>query len=523
MSFKLDKSKQLISGFQATDEYQEKLLQKLKIVDSCERSAESRSITFEICKEDAVFFIENFLWTYDPRPGHDPHHFPFILFDFQRDAVHWIINKIKNGEDGLMEKSRDMGATWLFMSVLLWFWRFDPSFSATIGSYKEKLVDDRTLDSLYGKIDYQLNSLPKWLIPARFKFKDHRQSMKLVNPENQNLIMGDSMNPDFSRGSRKNVVFLDEGASWEYFREAWESAGDSTPCRITCSTPKGRNAFAIQRESGIDVLTLHWSKHPFKDKEWYDFECERRTDEEIAQELDISYNKSQEGRVYPEWDDVQHGSYPYDPQYPLYVSWDFGFTDDTALIWWQTVPNSNIRIIDCYSNHGKIIDFFVPFITGITPSDTRLYSKRDFKIIESHKGWKPAIHFGDPAGRFTNQVTNQSVMDVLKQYGIHVNFSEEAKDFQTRKTAAKILMRTLVVNINDNTNEMDAAMQNASYPKIRKGGSEQIRSLKPSHDWSSHYRSSFEYFAVNNNRFSARRKIYDKFAKKEKAPRAISY
>lgn len=43
----------------------------------------------------------------------------------------------------------------------------------------------------------------------------------------------------------------------------------------------------------IDVLTLHWSLHPDKDEAWYEREKTRRTEDEIAVELDIKYVVSQ--------------------------------------------------------------------------------------------------------------------------------------------------------------------------------------------------------------------------------------
>ena len=508
--------KKLFDEWIHSDEYQTKLDERLRITDACERSKEAQVLTYSLCKEDPIFFIENFGWTYDPRPQHEPNHLPFILFDYQKEIILWLLKHIREGEDGLLEKSRDMGVTWLFIWTTYWFWRFEDSFSGLIGSYKEALVDNRTKDSMFGMLDYCLENTPKWMMPARFKFKDHRQKLKLVNPENNNLIAGDTMNPDFSRGSRKNFVFMDEGASWEYFREAWESAGDATPCRLTCSTPKGRNQFALLRESGIDVKTIHWMEHPFKDEAWYEAQKERRTDEEVAQELDISYQRSQEGRVYPEWDNVEWGSYPYEEGLPLYISWDFGKTDDTAIIWFQD-DGEKIRIIDAYSNRGRTIDFYVPFVKGVMPINTVGYTKKDLQIVEDHNGWGTATHFGDPAGRFTNQVVNKSVMDVLKEYGIHVSFREEGKDFQSRKTETKILLKNTIVHDTPRTKELGFAIENAQYPQVRRGGGEEIQSIKPKHDWTSHFRSALEYFAVNYNAYKGRTtKVYDKFPVKPK-------
>lgn len=504
----------LLNKWLNSEEYKKRLTERLKISDACSRNKQSQVLAFQLCKEDPVFFIENFGWTFDPRRA--PFHFPFILYEYQKDSIRWIVQKIKTGGDGLIEKSRDMGATWMFVWILYWFWRFDDAFNGLLGSYKEKLVDDRTTDSLFGKLDYCIQNTPKWLIPRRFKSKEHRQKLKLVNPENFNLLSGDTMNPDFSRGARKNVVFMDEGAAWDYFREAWESAGDSTPCRLTVSTPQGRNAFAILRESGIDIMTLHWRLHPLKDEVWYEYQKERRTDEEVAQELDISYQRSQTGRVYPEWSDVEYGDFPYSEFNLLYVSWDFGRSDQTAMVWWQK-DEKGLYVVDSYANIGKTIDFYVPFVTGVLPSEDYKYSKRDLDIIDSHKNWRRGIHFGDPAGRFRNQTSDRSVIEILNDHGIKVNFREEAKDFQTRRTETKFVLRGLRVNENERTKELGAAMENARYPEVRRGGGLEIRAVKPRHDWTSHYRSSVEYFSVNYNHLVGRgdKRIHDKFSPKQ--------
>ena len=510
-----------------SDEYKKKISERLKITASTQGDAVKKQFAMHLCRDPIngpVFFIQNFGWTYDPRTEHSlpgiqtGGNLPFILFPYQEDFIRTLAESIRNGKDLYVDKSRDMGATWCLIWVYVWFWMFSDTFSGHLGSRKEELVDNKTKDSLMGIIDYALKSLPKWMLPANFDPKKHRLHLKLTNPENHNLITGESMNSDFSRQSRKSVVAFDEFAFWEYGKNAWDSAGDTSPCRIAVTTPNGRNHAALLRESGIKVVSLHWSKHPLKDQSWYDYQRQRRTDEEIAQELDISYQKSQEGRVYPEWDLVPYGVFPYDPQLPLFVSWDFGKTDDTALIWWQSELNGQYRIVDCYWNNGKLIDFYVPFVTGIIPSDTHLYSRKDLAVIEEHKFWPKGTHFGDPAGRFSNQVSNKTVLDVLKLNGIIVNFREEAKDFQTRKTALKLLLRSLSVNDNERTKYLGICIANASYPNVRDKGADFVKSVQPRHDFTSHFRSSAEYFAVNIGRMNLNtRRVQDKFAPKETA------
>lgn len=521
-----ERRQRLLKEYTESPEYKEKIVTRLKIQDGCLRSQEARIYAIAACKSDPIFFINNFCWT--PNDKYAQYHFPFILYPFQEEMVEWINKHIDDGRDGLVEKSREMGVTWLFMTVFVWRWLFSENFNGLIGSYKQEKVDDRTKDSLFGMIDYQLKSLPKWMLPKRFSFKAHRFSMKLANPENNNLIKGDTMNPEFSRGSRRSVIFLDEGAYWEYFQDAWDASADTANCRITVSTPQGYNAFAALRNSGqIDIKTLIWNLHPLKDEKWYEYEKSRRTDENIAQELDISYQRSPKGRVYPEWDLVEYGEFPYDPSLTLYVSWDFGMSDDTAMIWWQRDRDTNkMRIVDCYWNNGKTIDFYVPLITGVMPSNGYVYSKRDLELIESHKNWSRGTHFGDPAGRFRNQVVNTTVLDVLKNNGIFVNFKDQWKEFEIRIPAAKMIMKEgLLINKTNRTGHLNICMINSQYAEIQRGGMSIINStkMKPRHDANSHLRSAFEYGALGLQDFGGRQtRVFDKFKPKQ-GTRAIPY
>lgn len=511
-----------------SDEYQTKLKERIKIQDAGTRSPEARKNIFYLCQqpdnpaEGAIFFIENFGWTFNPKMSLK--HFPFILFECQKRAIRAIVEHIDKGRDIFLEKSREMGVSWLvFCYIALWYWLFREGANGLLGSYKEKLVDDRSIDSLFGKLDYALANLPDWMMPGGFIIKKHRTKLKLANPENGNVITGDTMNPNFGRGSRKTFIMFDELAFWDYAKDAWESAGDATNCRIANSTPNGYDYYAMLRESGIDILTLHWREHPLKDEQWYAYECKRRTEEEIAQELDISYSKSKEGRVYPEWNEtnVLIGIYKYDESLPLFIGWDFGKSDDTAIIWAQP-SREGLRIIDTFRKTGKNIDFFIPIVTGMIYADINYeYSPEEMDIISKHGKWKKATHFGDPAGRFRNQVSDETVISVLRKYGITVNFKDPWKEFKIRKREAKMaIMDRVMINDNPRTRYFNLCMIQASYPIVKVNGVGEVRSEAPKHDSTSHYRSAFEYMSIGIGTINETAGVVrDKFPRKVKATR----
>jgi|GEM_PF-1180880 len=514
--------KKVFSEYLSSPNYKEVLESRARIFDACLDGRKefllSRARVYQLCTQPndlaagCIFFIENFGWTYSPKTN--PKHLPFILFDFQKEMIRWLIQRIEKGEDGFLEKSREMGASWLiFVYVSLWYWLFKEGTNILLGSYKEMLVDDKTIDSLFGKLDYAVEALPKWLLPKRFNLNKHRTKLRLLNSENNNLISGDTMNPNFGRGSRKTAIMFDELGFWDYAKDAWEGAADSTNCRIANSTPCGYNFYAMLRESGINIFTMHWKDHPLKDEEWYSFEKARRTEESLAQEVDISYLKSLEGRVYPDWADefVERGTFEYDYDLPLYVGWDFGYDDDTAIIWAQP-HHGKLRIVDTYRNNYKLIDFYIPFITGIVPSETMKYSSLDINKIALHKNWRKGTHFGDPAGRFGNQVVNTTVINELRNNGIEVNFKDAWKEFNRRKTATRQLIRNgIELNMNTDTKYFNLCMINASYPKVKQHGIDEVRSIKPLHNWTSHYRSAIEYLALGLSELkTVRRKPVDK-------------
>ena len=528
----ITRRKKEFQEFLHSDDYQDKLDTRLKIFDGCERSKEAQQYAYQLCyreensAEGCKFFVNNFGFTFDPRPEHAPHHLPFITFPFQDRAIQWFLEHIEGGVDGLVEKSRDMGMSWIFIYVALYLWLFRDGTNVLLGSYKEVLVDDKTIDSLFGKVVYALNCMPKWMLPKGFKMSQHKTHMKLINPANGNVINGDTMNPDFGRGARKTVIFFDELGTWAYAREAWQSSSDSTSCKIGNTTPKGYNFVAMLKEDGIDTLTLHWKEHPLKNEEWYNYECARRTEEEVAQELDISYQRSREGRVYPEWNDsnVEEGVFEYDPHKPLYVSWDFGRSDDTAIIWSQIDDDNSIVILDTYKNSGKIIEFYVPFVTGIIPSDLYKYTKEDVEVIQEHSAWSRGIHFGDPAGRFSNQVTNDTVIDVLKSHNITVNYNDRWKEFNIRKTEArKRILQKIKLNKNPRTRYFSVCMMNSSFPFIKNEGIPEVRSEKPLHNHYSHYRSSFEYLCLGLKEHGGGRdmRVKDKFTVRDRSKRRV--
>lgn len=452
---------------------------------------------FERCRKDPVYFVDTYCTTFNPRVP--PYNFPFRLYPFQKEALLWVVAHIDAGKDGVIEKSRDMGATWLVLCAVAWYWLFKPGFQAKIGSRKQDDVDTiGDMSTLFPKLEYLIRNLP--FEPDGFSLEKNRTFMRLVNPMNGNVIVGESSNPNFSRSGRYRVVLFDEGAFWSDIGSAWPSAGDSTPCRLMITTPPEKVNFAkYLRFSGkTDVLTLHWRQHPLKDEAWYEGEKSRRTPEELAREVDINWEGSVTGRVYPEVARVREGPFPYRPDWPLYVSHDPGRKPDPwAVGWFQVNPETGrYRLVDSYEKHGQDAEWWLPFF-GRPIDSTYAYTPDELALIEVTKEWKQASHVGDQAGRMTNPTNGESVYSRLSDNGIHVSSNTKANDLETRKRYARQVLSSLDVNGTPRNRYFMECVRSARYPDLGENSNRVTPNSVPVHDWTSHTRTMLEYFAVN--------------------------
>ena len=115
------------------------------------------------CKESYLFWVNAFCWTYhqfetNPEtgkqiPSTEPHQ-PMITWEIQDKLFDWLNEHFEKGKDGLIDKSRDMGASWCCLEYLHWLWLFRPATEIREMSRVEDLVDSGLSKSLFWKHDY---------------------------------------------------------------------------------------------------------------------------------------------------------------------------------------------------------------------------------------------------------------------------------------------------------------------------------------------------------------------------------
>lgn len=164
----------------------------------------ARAKFHEMYEQDPVAFIQDWCWTYDPRNAERdlPVDMPFILFPRQIEFVHWLWDCVKNEDNGLAEKSRDMGATWVCVAFSVWLWLFRKGASIGWGSRKEMLVDHLgDMDSIFEKVRYTIDRVPFFAKPAKFNKRTHLKFMTCINPDNGSAITGEA-GDQIGRGGR---------------------------------------------------------------------------------------------------------------------------------------------------------------------------------------------------------------------------------------------------------------------------------------------------------------------------------
>lgn len=342
---------------QANLEYRARLLKE------CETDIQLQAKVKEACRQNILYWIDCFCWTKDQRKKNDI--LPFVSYEFQREAIKNIEAHIDGQQDLLIDKSRDMGASYIVLYVLTHKWLFENGSDFRVGSRKEEYVDKlNDIDTLLEKVRFNISRLPKWMLPKGFNHDDHLGYMRILNPENKNAIIGESANPYFSSGGRRKAILMDEFAKWEpsVANAAWTATADASPCRLVVSTPVGSgNKFAqlaLGTKEKIDRISLHWTLHPEKSKDayyidngvkipidtpqrafelwkagfkvrsiWYDQECERRKETDVAQEIDIDYLRS--GHIFfdskalarqKEWKYIERSNPHQDIPYGRYIT-----------------------------------------------------------------------------------------------------------------------------------------------------------------------------------------------------------
>jgi phage terminase large subunit len=250
----------------------------------------------EFYRDNPANFIHDWAFTVDPRNAEIGLRtvVPFLLFQRQQQFIEWLHAGWLGREDGLVEKSRDMGVSWLCVAFAVWMWSFHPGAVIGFGSRKEEYVDKiGDPKSLFWKVRELINMLPVEFRPAGYSDKKHAPHMRVLNPESGASIIGEA-GDNIGRGNRTSIYFKDESAFYEHADAIDAALSQTSNCKVDVSTPNGAgNAFYRKRHGGkIKVFVFDWKADPRKGKDWYQRQLETLDPVIVAQEIDRDYESS---------------------------------------------------------------------------------------------------------------------------------------------------------------------------------------------------------------------------------------
>jgi hypothetical protein len=301
-----------------------------------------------------------------------------------------------------------MGLTWLLTAYFTHQWLFRPNWSALILSRTETEVDDGTSTpdaSIFGKIRWQLNMLPKWMLPIGFKPKDGKgthtdSTLRLINPDIDTIIAGSSTNSNAGRSRRYNQIMVDECFYIEHFQQVNRALNSVARHKIYISTTvESKNAkdFMEMCKANNTYTSLTWRDHPFKDQQWYD-ELHAKSialdDPDLMREAEVNYTVSPKSQYYPQIAESRVESVSYDRTRPLYISLDMGGRKDLTVIGYWQFDGQNFKLLEMYENTNKPTEWYAPFLKRGVLYNPDHYNEYQQNFIKKINTWN------DPIGWF---------------------------------------------------------------------------------------------------------------------------
>jgi hypothetical protein len=235
----------------------------LKKANTSIEFTEDNIIEFLRCKEDPVYFAENYVKIVNVDRGL----IPFDMYEFQKK----LITNFHKNRFNICKMPRQTGKSTTVVSYLLHYAIFNDNVNIGILANKAS-----TARELLERLQIAYENLPKWMQQGILSW--NKGSLML---ENGSKIIAASTSASAVRGMSFNIVFLDEFAfipnniADQFFASVYPtiSSGKSTKV-IIVSTPHGMNHFyrmwhdAERGKNEYVPTDVHWTEVPGRDEKW---------------------------------------------------------------------------------------------------------------------------------------------------------------------------------------------------------------------------------------------------------------
>jgi hypothetical protein len=310
--------------------------------------------------------------------------------------------------------------------------------------------------------------------------------VELINGARIRLYGADS--PDGLRGIFLDSVVLDEYADMK--PSIWGAVvrpllTDRKGSATFIGTPKGHNAFWEMYQTAASnkdwyIKVLRASQTGILDKEELEDAAKTMTQDQYLQEFECDFESAILGAYFGKemralTDQGRIREVEYDPLFPVHTAWDLGYSDDTA-IWFFQVVHGEIRCLDYHSSNGQPVAFYA----GIIQSR------------EKERGYVYGTHWLPHDARAKTLSSNRSVIEQLGD-----------------KIPLKSIKIAPNLKLQDGIQASRLALTRTWFDHKCADGIECLRQYqreydedkkvfrdKPRHDWTSHGADAFRYLAL---------------------------
>jgi len=328
--------------------------------------------------------------------------------------------------------------------------------------------------------------LMRFSAPVRANHNVSELWVELINGARIRLFGAD--NADSLRGLYLDGVVLDEYADMK--PSIWGAVlrpllSDRRGWATFIGTPKGHNQFwEIYNNAAKDnawyVKTLRASQTGLIPQEELDDARKMQTQDQYLAEWECDFESAIIGAFYGKemrqlTDQGRILDIEYDPMFPVHTAWDLGYSDDTA-IWWFQVVHGEIRMLDYHSSNGQPVAFYA----GIIQSR------------EKERGYVYGTHYLPHDARAKTLASNKSIIEQLSD-----------------KIALKSMKIVPMLSLQDGIQATRLALTRAWFDHKCEDGIECLRQYqrewdedkkvfrdKPRHDWTSHGADAFRMLSI---------------------------
>ena len=334
--------------------------------------------------------------------------------------------------------------------------------------------------------------LVRYAQPVLAKANQSELWIELINGSRIRLFGADNENS--LRGNYCDGIILDEYA--DIRPSVWgqiirplladrNGMGGHKTWAVFIGTPKGHNAFydvyhSASKDPDWYVKVLRASQTGLLEKSELDDAAKMMTQDQYLQEFECDFESAILGAYYGKemrqlTDQGRIIDIAYDPMFPVHTAWDLGYSDDTA-IWWFQVVHGEIRMLDYHSSNGQPVAFYA----GIIQSR------------EAERGYVYGTHYLPHDARAKTLASNRSIIEQLSD-----------------KIALKSMKIVPMLSLQDGIQATRLALTRAWFDHKCEDGIECLRQYqreydedkkvfrdKPRHDWTSHGADAFRMLSI---------------------------